>query len=270
MLFGFWYRALASDRLGPGCKTKVSFPDAAVLVGRDRAGRPFALRDTCPHRGMPLSYGWFDGDSVQCRYHGWTFDVHTGQCRRIPSLLPSQESSVAKIYAGHMSCEERDGFVWVFLPEGKGKGCGPTVEGPALAPPTMPIFSKKHRFVQLSSEVPTSADHGLTSLLDPVHGPFVHRRWWWIVRVLFGIADDGDSLVEIVFSVAFGGRYLVRDTETGPICVRSAEVAPPRPIGCPDDAPTAFHWRGSSGLAAIGGVSCGARELTWVLPLDAD
>lgn len=27
-----------------------------------------------------------------------------------------------------------------------------------------------------------SADHGLTSLLDPAHGPFVHGRWWRLVR----------------------------------------------------------------------------------------
>ena len=37
---------------------------------RDRQGRPFALHDACPHRGMPLSHGHFDGQQVECSYHG--------------------------------------------------------------------------------------------------------------------------------------------------------------------------------------------------------
>ena len=44
-----------------------------ILIGRDAAGAPFALRDLCPHRGVPLSCGSFDGKEVECCYHGWRF-----------------------------------------------------------------------------------------------------------------------------------------------------------------------------------------------------
>jgi phenylpropionate dioxygenase-like ring-hydroxylating dioxygenase large terminal subunit len=196
MLFGFWYRALPGDRLGRGRKAKVLLLETAVLVGRDKAGRAFALRDACPHRGMPLSYGRFNGDSVQCSYHGWTFDVHSGKCRFIPALAPSQESKLDKIYAGHLPCEELDGFIWVYLAD-KAR-CGPVSAPPPRPPPSLPIFSKKYRLVTLTSPVPTSADHALTSLLDPAHGPFVHRGWWWLARLLFGEhRDDGGPLAEI-------------------------------------------------------------------------
>ena len=49
---------------------------------------------------MPLSCGRFDGTQVECSYHGWTFDAHTGQCQLIPSLTADQSLKVERIYAG--------------------------------------------------------------------------------------------------------------------------------------------------------------------------
>jgi nitrite reductase (NADH) small subunit len=39
------------------------------------AGRYYAISDTCPHAGGPLSDGWLDGTEVTCPWHGWSFDV---------------------------------------------------------------------------------------------------------------------------------------------------------------------------------------------------
>jgi len=60
-----------------------------ILIGRDAGGAPFVLRDPCPHRGMPLSAGRFDGREVECCYHGWRFDTG-GRCTSIPSLVPGR------------------------------------------------------------------------------------------------------------------------------------------------------------------------------------
>ncbi len=44
-----------------------------------RVGEAFyALSDTCPHRGGPLSEGTVEGAEVTCPYHGATFDIRTG------------------------------------------------------------------------------------------------------------------------------------------------------------------------------------------------
>src|SRR5580700_4498701 len=115
MLRGFWYRALPSAQVSRNRLHKAMLLETPLVIGRDRQGRPFALHDACPHRGMPLSYGQFDEEQVECSYHGWRFDGHTGQCRMIPSLTADQKLKVERIYAGSYGCEEQDDFIWVFV-----------------------------------------------------------------------------------------------------------------------------------------------------------
>lgn len=41
-------------------------------------GAYFAIDDTCPHRGGPLSQGLVEGETVTCPFHGAKFDIKTG------------------------------------------------------------------------------------------------------------------------------------------------------------------------------------------------
>jgi 3-phenylpropionate/trans-cinnamate dioxygenase ferredoxin component len=41
-------------------------------------GTIYALDDTCPHRGAPLSQGPCEGTEVFCPLHGASFDLATG------------------------------------------------------------------------------------------------------------------------------------------------------------------------------------------------
>ena len=41
-------------------------------------GEIFAMEDTCPHAGSPLSQGELDGCVIVCKAHGWPFDIRTG------------------------------------------------------------------------------------------------------------------------------------------------------------------------------------------------
>ena len=66
MLFGFWYRAMDSGALTRNLLHQAMLLETPLVLGRDREGKPFALRDACPHRGMPLSHGCFDGQQVEC------------------------------------------------------------------------------------------------------------------------------------------------------------------------------------------------------------
>ena len=183
MLTGFWYRALASEKLQRGQLHKATLLEIPLVIGRDGDGRAFALRDACPHRGMPLSCGWFDGRQVECSYHGWKFDAHTGQCQVIPSLTAEQNLKVERIYAGNYACEERDSFIWVFVPDAVPSGAGFTRrEEPQSPAPRVPTFTEKYKTAYLSADLPCNVDHGIIGLMDPAHGPFVHQAWWWRSR----------------------------------------------------------------------------------------
>jgi len=39
----------------------------------------------CVHRGGPLGEGDLEGHVVSCPWHGWQFDVTTGECVKKPS-----------------------------------------------------------------------------------------------------------------------------------------------------------------------------------------
>jgi phenylpropionate dioxygenase-like ring-hydroxylating dioxygenase large terminal subunit len=183
MLFGFWYRVLPAERVGRKEMVKATLLEIPLVVGRDREERPFVMRDACPHRGIPLSYGHFDGAQVECCYHGWTFDVLTGQCRKIPSLTDDQNLKIDRIYAGSFVCEEHDDYIWVFVPEPGPAGAGFTrAADPPFPAPRVPTFPGAYKTAYLTAEMPVSVDHGIIGLMDPAHGPFVHQAWWWRSR----------------------------------------------------------------------------------------
>ena len=197
MLTGFWYRALPTDRVHRNQLQKAMLLEIPLLLGRDRQGQPFALRDACPHRGMPLHCGRFDGEQVECGYHGWRFDAHTGQCQLIPSLTAEQTLKVDRIYAGSYACEEHDQFIWVHVPEPPAAGAGFTKQGePPTAAPQIQKFTETYQLAYLTADMPVSVDHGIIGLMDPAHGPFVHQAWWWRKRASihgWSNASEGDS-----------------------------------------------------------------------------
>ena len=175
-IYGDWYPALRADTLRePVTTTLLGIP---MLLGRKSDGTLFALRDMCPHRGIPLSAGWFDGETVQCKYHGWRFEPCTGRCEEIPSLTSHDALEPTKIYANSFPVVERDGYAWVYVPA---PGAGRMDVGDASLPavPELPKFTQRFRTAHLSAELPCNVDHGIIGLMDPAHGPFVHRAWWW-------------------------------------------------------------------------------------------
>jgi phenylpropionate dioxygenase-like ring-hydroxylating dioxygenase large terminal subunit len=177
MIFGDWYPAVRVGSLGKGETAVTMLLGIPMLLGRKSDGALFALRDLCPHRGIPLSAGWFDGETVQCKYHGWRFEPCGGQCQEIPSLTSHDGLEPSKIYANAFPVVERDGYAWVYVPPA---GAGRVVDLAALpAVPELPKFGTRFRSAHLQADLPCNVDHGIIGLMDPAHGPFVHRAWWW-------------------------------------------------------------------------------------------
>jgi len=64
---------------GRGCLVEAGPLTLAVFNGG--SGRFYAVSALCPHEEGPLADGWIEGDAVVCPWHGFDFDLATGQCR---------------------------------------------------------------------------------------------------------------------------------------------------------------------------------------------
>ena len=80
-----WIRIGSLEECPPG--------EAREYVARDRIvavynvdGTLHALDGVCPHQGGPLGKGVLEGEIVTCPWHGWQFNVCTGQHQLADSL----------------------------------------------------------------------------------------------------------------------------------------------------------------------------------------
>ena len=50
-----------------------------IAIFRNDQDKVFALLDSCPHKGGPLSQGIVHGTSVTCPLHNWVISLETGK-----------------------------------------------------------------------------------------------------------------------------------------------------------------------------------------------
>ena len=63
----------------------------------------YALSEVCAHQGGPLSEGRLAGTRLACPWHGWMFDLRSGEC-----LMPSRGGRVDTY-----PVTIEDGNIWV-------------------------------------------------------------------------------------------------------------------------------------------------------------
>lgn len=160
----YWYIACRSRdlRRSPLRRTVLGIP---IVVFRDAGGSVGALLDRCPHRNIPLSEGRvLPSGHLQCRYHGWEFDVR-GACLRVPGLPAPGEARGRRAEA--FPVRERDGFVWVFAT--------PDVE-PSSEPFALPLAARPgYTSVVQEVEVAATVHAAAENALDVPHTAFLHR-----------------------------------------------------------------------------------------------
>lgn len=73
-----WVRVAAADDCEVGSAQEFIVADRVVALFR--VGDTFyALDGICPHQGGPLGKGRLSGCILTCPWHGWQYDVRTGQ-----------------------------------------------------------------------------------------------------------------------------------------------------------------------------------------------
>lgn len=173
LLKNHWYMAMPSKDLKKSQMKPLEIMGEPILFIRTSTGEVQALRDICPHRGIPFHHGRMVDDLVECPYHGWKFDGG-GVCREIPSLTSSQKLDCTKIKVKSYKIQERYNAIWIFIGDQQfdQQSC-----------PQPPVFEGfpldvKPNLVDIV-EFPCHIDHAVIGLMDPAHGPYVHKSWFW-------------------------------------------------------------------------------------------
>ena len=65
--------------IGPG-RCRAIEVEGKTLALYNVDGRFHATDNACLHQGGPLADGVLDGATIMCPWHGWQYDVTTGEC----------------------------------------------------------------------------------------------------------------------------------------------------------------------------------------------
>lgn len=90
----------SSRQVKEGQGFSVRCNDLKIALFRSN-GKVYALRDSCPHQGAPLSKGYVEDGCAVCFYHEWKFRLEDGafdhnELVKIPTYQVKEEHG--KIY----------------------------------------------------------------------------------------------------------------------------------------------------------------------------
>jgi phenylpropionate dioxygenase-like ring-hydroxylating dioxygenase large terminal subunit len=208
----YWYPVAWSGDLRRGAK-----PLALTLLGdrvmllRDEDGQLRALRDRCPHRGVPLSLGKQEiVGTWSCIYHGWTYDLATGGM--VACLTDGPDSPlVGRVRVPTYPLAERLGLIWIYM--GDTQGTEPPVEadipGEWLEQPVTLVG----RIAERAGNWRYAAENGF----DEGHAKYLHRDSAWTLfrklpaynRASVAPSPDGHWITRIPSNVAMVAEYPV-------------------------------------------------------------
>lgn len=157
-----WYVAGWSRDFGEDLRS-LEITGQRVVMFRDSAGAVQALEDRCPHRQLPLSKGKRIGDTIQCGYHGMTFDG-TGQCVRVPG----QDNIPRSACVDAFPIREQHGIVWIWMGDPEMAAHAPVFDMPEFSSPDWHM----HHGGQL--HIKSHYLNVAENLVDPAHVSFVH------------------------------------------------------------------------------------------------
>ena len=85
--------------------------DKNIVLFRRTDGQPAALENACPHRKLPLSKGRLKDNTIECGYHGLTFNC-AGKCVASPTQPKAvPKRAVVKSYP----VVDRYRFLWIWM-----------------------------------------------------------------------------------------------------------------------------------------------------------
>ena len=190
----YWYPVAWSHQLEAGEVLPVTVWQRAIVLFRDADGRPHALEDACPHKGVALHKGEVKDSNLTCPYHGWEFNGD-GECVGIPYLPADRKLPCAK--APSYPLQERYGMIWVFPGDARLADTSPL--------PDIPEYDDPRYFpIRIPGEFQAHFSICNENTMDVFHG-YLHRDLQgWFDPVLLNL-EQGDRDVRADYRVSYRG-----------------------------------------------------------------
>ncbi len=176
----FWHPVCLSSEVKTKDKRRELILGEFITLYRGESGKIHALTDRCAHRGVQLSLGWIEGETIRCFYHGWCFSGD-GSCTQQPAE-PKGYASRIKIRA--FAAREYLGVIFVYMGE------APIPDFPTY--PELENESDGELIAAARAPVPCNFFQRVENAVDQVHVAFAHRD----VFDLEGVPDIPDYSVE--------------------------------------------------------------------------
>lgn len=157
-----WYPLTWSRNVGRELAS-YTLIEQKLVAYRKTDGSVAVLEDACPHRLLPLSAGKLKGDTVECGYHGMTFDC-SGKCVRVPGQDNIPSTAVVKTFPAH----ENMGMLWVWMGDPELADTSKVFDLPEYHSPEWSAVEGDALLIQ--ADYLNLADN----LCDPAHVNFVH------------------------------------------------------------------------------------------------
>jgi len=108
-----WHLVAPADQLAnPGDHVVARAGHVPVVLTRDREGALHGFVNVCRHRAYPVAAGAGNRKTLQCRYHGWTYELD-GRLRSAPGCGFEEQFDKRDFSLVPVSAETFGGFAWV-------------------------------------------------------------------------------------------------------------------------------------------------------------
>ncbi|HCO09519.1 MAG TPA: aromatic ring-hydroxylating dioxygenase subunit alpha [Acinetobacter ursingii] len=92
---------------------QVTLLDVKMALYKTESGDIHLVRDICPHRGVPLTKGWVEGEEIVCPYHGLRYNA-AGQCTKIPAQ-PELTKISDRFRLSKFPVVQKYGLIWTSI-----------------------------------------------------------------------------------------------------------------------------------------------------------
>lgn len=169
LLRRYWHPVGYSSELAqPGQTAPVRILGEDLVLVRTEGGNVLLVEERCPHRGASLQYGFVEGETIRCAYHGWRYNA-AGECIERPFESAKAGRACRKMiesYATH----ECGGLIFAYM--------GPAEHKPAFPNWDILVRTDGVRHFEIQDDLACNWFQVQENAVDVTHTFYTHSKYF--------------------------------------------------------------------------------------------